>query len=510
MPTRSGRQQGPLPEKSERRIARQRRSRAGRVAGSPGLIPALRRLLGAGCAAILLAACSAQQYQERPLRPAQSAQTYLQRSLDDPAVRELFRQEGRNWPPREWDGEALVLAARALNPELAVARSAVAVAEARVREAGAGIDPVISAQTEHHSLRQEGSFWSLGAFIELIFERPARRQARVDRARASLEAERQALQGAIWALRGRVLEAWESLRLQHADLGLQQRRVSLLERMTRLLERRHALGESSGFELDSLRLELLRARLELQRLEAAEREAWRRLAAQVGVTDENLRQVAGEPDVIGERPVGPLPALDRLQREMLHRHHLVLGALHRYAAVEAALRLELEAQYPDLHLSPGYFFDQGDNIWSLAGSLVLPLMKNHTGAIERARREREQEAARFRSVQARLISGLHQAYGTAVDAGEALQQARSLLVAARERERKVQRNQELGETGLVELLRSRLQTLEAESAVSRSRQHARMARLRLEQAAQLRLGEIHAEGAVAGVAVVRGKTLTEE
>jgi len=453
---------------------------------------------------LLLAACATQQYQERPLRPERSAQSYLQRSLDDPAVRKLFEEEGRNWPPQSWDGEALVLAARALNPELAVARSAVAVAEARVREAGAGIDPVISAQSEHHGLRQEGSFWSLGAFIELIFERPARRQARIDRARASLEAERQTLRGALWKLRGRVLEAWESLRLQHADLGLQQRRIRLLERMTGLLERRHTLGESSGFELDSLRLELLRARLELQRLEAAEREAWRRLATQVGVPDENLRQVVGVPDAVSSRPAGALPALDHLQREMLHRHHLIRQALHRYAAVEAALRLELEAQYPDLHLSPGYFFDQGDNIWSLAGSLVLPLLKNHTGAIDRARREREQEAARFRSVQAQLISGLRQAYGAAVDAGEALRQARSLLVAARERERKVQRNQELGETGLVELLRSRLQTLEAESAVSRSRQQARMARLRLEQAAQLRLEEIHAEGTASGMAVVPG------
>jgi len=36
----------------------------------------------------------------------------------------------------------------------------------------------------------------------------------------------------------------------------------------------------------------------------------------------------------------------------------VLGALCRYAASQAALQLEIAKQYPDIHLQPGYEFDQ--------------------------------------------------------------------------------------------------------------------------------------------------------
>ena len=64
----------------------------------------------------------------------------------------------------------------------------------------------------------------------------------------------------------------------------------------------------------------------------------------------------------------------------------MLAALDAYAASEAALRLELARQYPDLHLGTGYQFDQGQNKWGLGLSLELPVMNRNEGPIAEADR----------------------------------------------------------------------------------------------------------------------------
>ncbi|RME35409.1 MAG: TolC family protein [Gammaproteobacteria bacterium] len=446
-----------------------------------------------GCLLLALSGCGLEHYREAPLEPVRSADEYLSRGLDVPVVRDLFLKEGHDWPPARWDGEALVLAARALNPSLVVARAEVAVAEAEVVRAGAGIDPSAGGQAEHHSLRQEGSFWSLGGFLELVFERPAKRQARIAHARAALEGQRMALQEAQWRIRGEVLDAWELLRHRQRMNRIVHRRLELLERMKALLERRYELGESGGFELDTLRLELLRARIELRRSESELHAGWRELARRVGVTEEKLHAVVQLPDA-APPPAAGLPDPGLLQRRMLHQHASILRALQDYAVVDAGLRLAVEEQYPDLKLSPGYLFDQGDNVWSLTGALTLPLLRNHTGAIEKARREREREAARFRALQAELIARLRAAHGAARDTDDALEEARLLLQAAHRREQRMRRNYELGESDVLDWLRSRLQTLEAEAAVERMAHEQRSGRLGLEQASQVRLGEPAAGG----------------
>jgi hypothetical protein len=37
-----------------------------------------------------------------------------------------------------------------------------------------------------------------------------------------------------------------------------------------------------------------------------------------------------------------------------------------------ALQLEIAKQYPDVHLNPGYEYDQGNDKWSLGLSVTLP------------------------------------------------------------------------------------------------------------------------------------------
>jgi outer membrane protein, heavy metal efflux system len=96
------------------------------------------------------------------------------------------------------------------------------------------------------------------------------------------------------------------------------------------------------------------------------------------------------------------------RQALLHRAD-ILGVLAEYAASQSALQLEIAKQYPDVHLSPGYEFDQGDNKWSLGLSLTLPVFNHNQGAIAEAEAKRRAIAARFNALQARVLGEIDQA-----------------------------------------------------------------------------------------------------
>jgi outer membrane protein TolC len=96
----------------------------------------------------------------------------------------------------------------------------------------------------------------------------------------------------------------------------------------------------------------------------------------------------------------------------------VLTALAEYAATEAALRLEVAKQYPDLHLLPGYQLDAGQNKWSVGASFALPILNHNGGAIGEAEAKRKEAAAKFDAVQAKALAECDRA-AAAVSAGRA-------------------------------------------------------------------------------------------
>jgi len=78
-------------------------------------------------------------------------------------------------------------------------------------------------------------------------------------------------------------------------------------------------------------------------------------------------------------PLPPHPNERTLRRAALLRRSDVLAALAEYAATEAALRLEIAKQYPDVHLGPGYSYDQGQDKWTIGFSATLPIFDQNRG-----------------------------------------------------------------------------------------------------------------------------------
>src|SRR5205085_5098035 len=87
----------------------------------------------------------------------------------------------------------------------------------------------------------------------------------------------------------------------------------------------------------------------------------------------------------------------------------ILAALAEYAASQSALQLEIAKQYPDLHIGPGYQLDQTDNKSTLGATLTLPVLNQNQGAIGEAMARREEAAARFMAVQAKVLGEIDRA-----------------------------------------------------------------------------------------------------
>jgi outer membrane protein TolC len=100
---------------------------------------------------------------------------------------------------------------------------------------------------------------------------------------------------------------------------------------------------------------------------------------------------------------------ENVRKTALQTRPDILAGLAEYAASQSALQLEIAKQYPDVHLQPGYEYDQGDNKWALGLSMELPVLHQNQGPIAEAKAKREEAAARFVALQAKLIAEIDRA-----------------------------------------------------------------------------------------------------
>ena len=153
---------------------------------------------------------------------------------------------------------------------------------------------------------------------------------------------------------------------------------------------------------------------------------------------------------------------DEIRREALLSRADVLAALADYAAAQSALQLEIARQYPDVHLSPGYQFDQGDNMWTLGLTVELPVLNQNQGPIAEAAARRTEASARFNALQAKVLADID----AAVESFRATEKSLALLqdlAAAQAKSRDAIAAQvNAGAAAQLDLLNAQLEFAEAE------------------------------------------------
>lgn len=420
----------------------------------------------------LLAACATQSYAPQPLAPADSAEAFRARTLNDAGLGAV----------EVWGLPQLTQAALRLHPDIELARAQWRAAQAAETTAGQKPNPTISGSGEHHSRANGISPWTLTLGIDIPIETHGKREARIEQATALSAAAKLDIAQAAWQirsrLRSRLLELY-AIRQQAAQL---HREADIRAQIVALLEARLAAGLVGGTDLADARLQLQKTRSAMETEAARAAEAHAALAAGIGLPAAALVNVPlsfapFEPDGI------QLPPED-VQRAALLNRLEIRKALAGFEAAEARLKLEVAKQYPDFSLAPGYSWDQGDNRWSLGVSLILALLNKNEGPIAEARAQREVQAQQFNALQAAVIGEQSQALAGWQAAQAVIAKTRKLAAAQQARLAQTQSQFDAGYADRLELTSAQLELNSAEAAVLAARLQAQRALGKLEDAVQ--------------------------
>ncbi len=451
------------------------------------------------CAAVALAVVTGcATYRAQPLVAEESAAAFDRRTLDDPGLRSFI---ARSHPDpsglRAWDLATLTLAALYFSPDLDVARAKWQVTRASVLAAAQIPNPSIQFSVGYVRNAPSGdSPHTRDLGIDIPIETAGKRGYRTTRAESLSDAARFDIRNVAWqsrsGVRARLLD-WGAAQARAAILA---KNVKVQESIASMLARRLALGAASSPEENQARIALAQDRVDLANALRQADQAKSRLAAAVGVPAAALDRI----DVSVDPFDRPHPRVDYaiLRRDAVLNRADLLAALSDYAASEAALRLEIAKQYPDVHLGAAYSYDMGTNKFVLGLSgVTLPVFNRNEGPIAEAKARRGEVAARFEALQAKVIGEVDQAARAQESGRTQLALAASLVQAQRTQLRKLQRTFDAGETDRLSLALATHALHAAELVHADATAQAWQAVGQLEDAAQRplvgELGDIDAE-----------------
>ncbi len=410
------------------------------------------RRLTALAAVSMLAGCA--RYHARPLEPATTAAQFRSRSVTDPGLRSFaaaHRPAGAAWPPPTWDLESLAVVAFYYHPDLAAARARLGVAEAAIVTAGARPNPSVGA-TLRYNITTAGVPWTIPFTFDVPIETAGKRAARLARAEHLSDAARLALARATWTVRSGVRAALLEALVADRALALLRDEEAVRSEAARVLERRLTMGDVSRPEVDLAQIDLANTRLAVRAGEGRVEQSRIALAAALGVPASATDAMRLSWPGLDEPPVAESLTTAAMRRATVLNRLDVRQTLAEYAAAEAALRLEVARQYPDVHLGPGYVFEEGDNKFQIGFSVALPILNRNEGPIAEAEARRREAATAFTALQARVVTETDDALARYRSARAELGDADEALALLARREAAIRRALEVGEADRVTLV----------------------------------------------------------
>ena len=435
-------------------------------------------------AVVFLAACSSVAYSPRPLDPDATAAAFEARTADGDGLKQFAAANGYDttvWPPREWGLQELTLAALYFHSDIRTARARADVARTELDTATQSQAWSARVNPEYHSRRlpEDKGPWTLGLQLEIPLVAQGKRAARVERSTFLADAARLDIADAAWTVRARVRDRYLDLMASRDALAAIDAQVEARKEMSALVARRVEAGMHSARDLGTEHVAL--SQLELLRAQEAARQQRVRgeLAAALGLPNDvaarmTLRFEVRETD----SDVAALQRMALQNRLDVHRRLLEFGA------ADAEVKSAVAAQNPDITLGPGYAWDQGDNIWSLAVGFSLPSGHQVRAGIREAQARRELAAENFAATQAAAISAAQRASTQYRLARERVTGAQRQLQMQRDQEARTVRQFDAGSADRMQRVTAHLETLAAQSLVQAADVDLRQALAQLEDAVQ--------------------------
>jgi outer membrane protein TolC len=364
---------------------------------------------------LILGLTGCAQYHPQPLAPEKTAATLEGGRLADPDLRKFLEENlGRplaDWPQTNWDFRSLTLAAFHFHPSLAVARAQWLVASAGVRTAAARPNPTVGVQPGYDT-QIPGSYspWIVPVSFDVPIETAGKRAKRLALAEKTAEAARWDFVTAAWQIRANVRSSLIDYDISQRRADLLNRQYTELKNILGLLQQRLQVGQISRPDLIAEQITLTKTAQDLSDAQANAAAARAHLAGAMGLPLAALDGINLKSDpTLASDPA--LTSADARRIALLTRAD-IRSALADYAATEADLRLQIAKQYPDLHVGPGYQWNNGsagDSEWILGLNLELPILDHNQGPIAEAEARRQLSAAKFVELQAAVIGQIDRA-----------------------------------------------------------------------------------------------------
>jgi outer membrane protein TolC len=407
----------------------------------------------------LLTGCA--RFEPRPIAPDETATRLEERALDSPDLKAFLEhhlgRELATWPLRSWDFESLTLAAFYYNPSLEVARAQWAVARGGEKTAGQSPNPTLNVTPGYNTTTFAASPWFPLTMLDVTLETAGKRSYRKAQAAQLSEAGRLNIITVAWQVRSELQASTLDFIAAQRRVGLLEQQIALQEQIVNRLEQQSQAGAVAMTEVVPLRGALAKGQLELADARRQTAEGRARMAEALGVPARAVDGLQLGFDWLKQpRATEELTTAEARRAALLSRAD-VLGALADYGASQAALQLEIAKQYPDLHLQPGYQFDQGDNKWSLGLTVELPVFHHNQGPIAEAKAHREVVAARFLALQAKVIAEIDRALAIYAAAREQVTRQDGLAQLARQQAAAVEARRQAGAADQLELAGAKLE-----------------------------------------------------
>ncbi|HEX4343703.1 MAG TPA: TolC family protein [Verrucomicrobiae bacterium] len=435
----------------------------------------------------LLAGCV--RFQSKPLVPEQNAVRLESRSLTNAALKTFLEnnlhREIADWPHPLWDFDMLTLAAFYYHPSLEVARAQWQVARAGIKTAGERPNPTLSV-IPGYSMNPAAmeSPWLPAINLDIPIETAGKRGKRMSQAEHLSEVARLNVATAAWQVRSGVRSSLIDSAAAQQRVELFQQQVALQQDISGVFKQQAEVGAIATSELATMRVAAQKAQLDLINAQGDATAARSHLAEAIGVPFAALDEVTFSFDPLNESLCPTNLDANEVRDVALRSRTDILGALAEYAASEDALRLEIARQYPDVHLNPGYQFDQGEHKWTLGISVELPLLNHNQGPVAEAQAQREASAAKFNALQASVLAEIDRAIAACDVNGDNSAVLRSLVADSEKKRASAEAQYKAGELERLEFLNAQLEAITAKLVFLDGQSKLQQASAALEDAIQ--------------------------
>jgi outer membrane protein TolC len=381
--------------------------------------------------------------------------------------------------------DTLTMAAFYFQPSLDIARAQWGVAQAGLKTAGGRPNPILSAVPGYTvNPGTAVSPWIPLVSLDIPIETAGKRNYRIAQARHLSDSARLKIAVTAWQVRSSLRASLLDLAAASRRAGFLQTQLQLQQQSVALLEQRLEAGAAARTELTLPRIALARAGGDYAAARRLAAEARARVAEAIGVPVKALEGLELTFPLDFSAEAGKELTSAEARRQALRGRADVLSALAEYAASQAALQLEIAKQYPDVHLNPGYQFDQGQHKWTLGISVELPVFNQNQGPIAETKAKREEAAAKFLAVQSKAIADIDRALAGRAAAMEQMTRQAELTRLAHEQSAAAENQFNVGASDKLEFAGAKLEAIANELAYLDAQIQAQQAQGQLEDAIQ--------------------------